>query len=391
MFIFQRISALLLFLVFSATSLASEAKYEIEKIKSKVLNEERTAVVQLPESYQSNPDKVYPVLFRLDDKGNLPLESALLNSLQLQGAAPEVILVAIENTDRLRDLTPTVNYDPRGPVGAGGGGDKFLDFIETELIPHIDSKYRTHNYRIFSGASIGGLLVLHSFQSRPHLFQAHIAYSPAVWWGDNTTAKNVKEFITNSKELNSYLYMDIGSEHASMRAVYDDLDEFLKKNPRKGLTFVSDAFDTVPHGLTSKAGIFNAYHNLFLPLAMPSSLLTDGVKSIKEYYKRVSFQRGETTIGPDWSNRQLGYGLVDKKDFKTAEEVFKYNIGLYPDTPSAYNGLAYSYEQNQQFDKALEQINISLKLVNEDEDKDGYKYYVDRKKSIESELAKSSK
>lgn len=391
MFISQRISALLLLLIFSATSAANEAKYEIEKINSKVLNEERTAVVQLPASYQSNPNKVYPVLFRLDDKGNLPMESVLLNSLHAQGAAPEVILVAIENTDRVRDLTPTVNHDPRGPVGVGGGADKFLDFIETELIPHIEGKYRTHNFRIFSGASIGGLLVLHSLQSRPHLFQAHIAYSPAVWWGEYTTAKNVKEFIANSKELNSFLYMNIGSEHADLRAIYDDLDAFLKKNPRKGFTFVSDAFNTVPHGLTSKAGIFNAYHNLFLPLAMPNSQLTDGVKSIKKYYERVSFQRGETTIGPEWAMRQLGYNLINEKDFKTAEEIFNYNIGLYPDNPDPYNGLAYYYEQNQQFQKALEQIKISLKLAKESGNEGAIKYYVDRKSYIESELSKSSK
>lgn len=389
MSMFKRISALLLLLTFSVTSAENESKYEIEKIHSKVLDEERTAYVQLPQSYHSNPNKVYPVLFRLDDKGNLPLESVMLGALHNQGAAPEVILVAIENTDRLRDLTPTVNYDPRGPVGAGGGGDKFLDFIEKELIPHIEDKYRTHNFRIFSGASIGGLLVLHSFQSRPHLFQAHIAYSPAVWWGDESTSKHVQEFVAKSKELDSFLYMNIGSEHASMRAIYDDLDTFLKKNPRKGFTFVSEAFNTVPHGLTSKAGTFNAYHNLFLPLAMPTSLLTDGVKSIKDYYKRVSFQRGETTIGPEWAMRELGYSLVYKKDFKTAEEIFNYNIELYPDMPSPYNGLAYNYEQNQQFDKALEQINKSLERVKEGED--GYQYYVDRKSSIEAELAKSSK
>ncbi|AIY66839.1 alpha/beta hydrolase-fold protein [Pseudoalteromonas piratica] len=389
MFIFKRVSALLLLLIFSISSFANESQYKVETINSKVLNEERTAVVQLPKSYQSNPNKVYPVLFRLDGKGNLPVESALLDSLHQQNAAPEVILVAIENTDRARDLTPTVNHDPRGPVGVGGGGDKFLDFIEKELIPHIEEKYRTHNFRIFSGASIGGLLVLHSFQSRPHLFQAHLAYSPAVWWGDESTSKDVKEFISNSKELDSFLYMNIGSEHAEMRAIYDDLEVFLKNNPRKGFTFVSDAFNTVPHGLTSKAGTFNAYHNLFLPLAMPSSLLTDGVSSIKEYYARVSFQRGEKTIGPEWAMRQLGYSLVDKKDFKTAEDVFKYNISLYPEMPSAYNGLAYAYEQNKQFQKALEQVNISLKLAKEGED--GYEYYINRKNNLESELSKLSK
>ena len=82
MIIFQRVSALLLLLTFSVISMANETMYEVEKINSKVLNEERTAVVQLPESYHSNSNKVYPVLFRLDGKGNLPVESALLNSLQ---------------------------------------------------------------------------------------------------------------------------------------------------------------------------------------------------------------------------------------------------------------------------------------------------------------------
>ena len=51
MIIFQRVSALLLLLNLSVISLANETMHEVEKINSKVLNEERTAVVQLPKSY----------------------------------------------------------------------------------------------------------------------------------------------------------------------------------------------------------------------------------------------------------------------------------------------------------------------------------------------------
>lgn len=190
---------LMLISSFSQGEIASKA----HKLHSKILNEEREINVVVPKDYESQTNSVFPVLYRLDGKATLPLETAILNELARTGEAPGVIIVTIENTDRARDLAPTVNHDPRGPVGVGGGGDKFLDFIETELIPYVNQQYRTHDFKIFSGGSIGGLLVLHAMQSRPHLFQANIAYSPAVWWGDESTSRDVKDFFTKRKEYNS--------------------------------------------------------------------------------------------------------------------------------------------------------------------------------------------
>ena len=148
-------------------------------INSLILNELRTVVVQLPKSYQANPNKVYPVIYRLDGAGNIPLISAVMDRLQNNNRAPEVIIVAIENTNRLRDLYPTVNKEPQGPVGKGGGA-KFLAFIEQELMPLINKSYRTHNYNVIAGASAAGVFSLYTMQVNPELFQAHIAYSPAV-------------------------------------------------------------------------------------------------------------------------------------------------------------------------------------------------------------------
>lgn len=149
-------------------------------IKSTVLNEERTVVVQLPKSYQAEPKKVYPVIYRLDGAGNIPLASAVIERLQNDNRAPEVIIVAIENTNRLRDMYPTVNKEPQGPVGEGGGAAKFLAFFEQELIPLVNKNYRTHDYKVIAGASAGGVFALYALQAKSELFQAHIAYSPAV-------------------------------------------------------------------------------------------------------------------------------------------------------------------------------------------------------------------
>ncbi len=197
------------FYIFSSQSVFAQsgtkqqsADYSVHThtIKSAVLNEQRTVVVQLPKSYQTNPNKVYPVIYRLDGAGNIPLATAIIERLQNDNRAPEVIIVAIESTNRLRDFYPTVNKEPQGPVGEGGGADKFLAFFEQELIPLVNKNYRTHDYKVIAGASAGGVFALYTLQAKPTLFQAHIAYSPAVWWNYGAMVKSTKSFLAKSKK-----------------------------------------------------------------------------------------------------------------------------------------------------------------------------------------------
>ena len=331
--------------------------------KSAVLNEERTVVVQLPKSYQSEPNKVYPVIYRLDGAGNIPLISAVMERLQNDNHAPEVIIVAIENTIRLRDMYPTVNKEPQGPVGEGGGADKFLAFFEQELIPLVDKNYRTHDYKVISGASAGGVFALYALQAKPELFQAHIAYSPAVWWNYGASVKSTKSFIAKSKDLNSYVYINIGEEAGIMRERYDDLQQSLQSNKLANLRFFSDAFAGVSHNLTSVAGAFNAYHHLFLTKQMPISALTDDVASIDAYYQNLSQQWGEQISPPEAAVRQLGYNLVNTKQFEQAIAVFKHNIKHHPKSVDALWGLSYGYEMQGNLKKALEYLKAALELA----------------------------
>ena len=74
---------------------------------------------------------------------------------------PELIIVALPNTRRTRDLTPTHairDYSGKEEpnFSFSGGGESFLRFMEEELMPHIEAKYRTQPYRILVGHSLGG-------------------------------------------------------------------------------------------------------------------------------------------------------------------------------------------------------------------------------------------
>ena len=362
-----------LFIFYSSSTLAEpdlkqqtiSYTQQTHTIKSAALNEQRTVVVQLPKSYQANPNKVYPVIYRLDGAGNIPLISAVMERLQNDNRAPEVIIVAIENTNRLRDLYPTVNKEPQGPVGEGGGAAKFLAFIEQELMPLINKSYRTHNYNVIAGASAAGVFALYTMQANPELFQAHIAYSPAVWWNYGASVKATKSFINKSKDLNNYIYINIGEEAGIMRERYNELQQALQSNNLQNLRFFSDAFDGVSHNLTSAAGSFNAYHNLFLPKQMPISDLTDDVTSIDAYYQTLSQQWGEQISPPDRAVRSLGYNLTGSKQFTRAIEVFKYNIKNHPRSVDALSALSYGYEMQGDTRQALEQMESALAIADD--------------------------
>ncbi|SNY43818.1 hypothetical protein SAMN06297280_0653 [Arsukibacterium tuosuense] len=383
----KRIATAVVFSIMTSSVSAQQAsdsngEYRLltETLHSEALNESRTITVQLPKSYSSAPDNKYPVIYRLDGNGNIPLITAVLERLQEANAAPEVIIVAIENTDRMRDFYPTVNQEPQGPVGIGGGAPKFLNFIENELIPFVDKKYRTHNFKVIAGASAGGVFVLYALQTNPELFQAHLAYSAAVWWNYGATAKSTKAFLSKTTNLDNYLYMNIGEESGLMRERYDDLQHFVASNTPKGLTFINDEFDKVPHGLTSAAGIFNAYQNLFLPLRMPLPVYTGDTSSISDYYHRLSTQYGEQTPPPEWVVRELGYHFANNGDLQQAIKLFKYGISLYPEKPDAYNGLAYGYEQSERYEESLAEVNKALALSGQDHD--GYDVYLARKERL---------
>lgn len=130
-------------------------------LHSKVLNEELYIDVALPTGYESS-DAKYPVLYLLDGTDNLGHVIGSTEVLTRTGSIPPSIIVGINNTNRIRDFTPSSVDD----VPYSGGGPKFLKFISSELIPYIESHYRTHPYRVLEGHSLGGLFTAYTLMEK---------------------------------------------------------------------------------------------------------------------------------------------------------------------------------------------------------------------------------
>jgi predicted alpha/beta superfamily hydrolase len=150
-------------------------------MKSTILGEDRKVFVRLPASYDTSGN-AYPVLYLLDGTPGSLLEMiAITTRLRNDRNAPEMIIVAIENTNRNRDMMPVVAKDYPGPPRA----EAFLGFLEKELIPEIEKAYRTTQPRILMGKSLSGLFTVYALLARPTAFNAYVGCS-AGWFAENS-------------------------------------------------------------------------------------------------------------------------------------------------------------------------------------------------------------
>ena len=364
------------FIVSAVITFAAQAQNDnkivigkIDSVYSKILNEQRKIWVYTPDMTSGVHDtsQRYPVLYLLDGDAHFASVAGLVQQLsQVNGNTvfPEMIVVAIPNTDRTRDLTPThVTSDlpmmDSNFSKTSGGGENFVSFIEKELMPHIDSAYKTAPYKLLGGHSFGGLTVMNVLTNHTKLFNAYIAIDPSMWYDHQhfltATEQKLKEKNYNGIKL--YLGIantmpdgmtldkmkkDTSSDTRHIRSIFA-MDKFLKTNPQNGLKYASKYYNDDNHGsvpLTTEYDglrfIFDYYRfNLTSKDYYDSS---DAIVSkFKNHYEMVSKEMGYKNSPNELFVNALGYDAMSKKYYTRSAALFKMNIDNYPNSNNVYD------------------------------------------------------
>ena len=350
-------------LVLISASAAAQAPPGVTtlKVNSAVLGEERTILVRVPAGYETNKLR-YPVLYMTDGNAHISHTSSTVEFLARNGRMSELIVVGITNTDRTRDLSPThvtttvAGGDSALQFPTSGGADKFLKFIETELIPDIEKRYRVQPYRILAGHSLGGLFAIHAMVSRPELFHSYVAVSPALQWDNQVAVKRAEDFFKARKEFQATLFMSLGHEPGPIEDGFHQLKQVLAKNQAKGFEWDAQVLDDEDHGSVVLRSHYLGMRKVFTGWQVPrdpeSGRVSGDFKTVEEHYQKLSQKFRFTIPVPELLINQLGYQSLFAGRSDEAIAIFKTNVERYPDSANVYDSLAEAYERNGQLELA---------------------------------------
>lgn len=167
-------------------------------IDSKVLGEKCKAFLYLPENYNATTER-YPVVYVLDGAYYSSFTADAIALLAQSRLAPDCIIIGINPNNRQRDFSPALDADAgqTQDLATAGGADNFLSYLQKELIPVVDEKFRTLPYRIVVGHSMGGLLAYYSLYKTPDLFQGLISIDGSTWWNKGKVGRELMEYLGN--------------------------------------------------------------------------------------------------------------------------------------------------------------------------------------------------
>jgi len=323
-------------------------------IHSSVLGEDRTILLSLPDDLQSGAAPM-PVVYLLDGGAQFLHTVATMDLLSRSDKMPNSLVVGIANTDRGRDFTAVAV-----PGRPSGGAGNFLDFIESELIPFVETGFLTAPHRTLIGHSLGASFVLHALVERPDLFDAAIAISPAitnderVGEGQAALSQRMGAAFEDREPRPFMLFVTMSDgEDVDWETDLVAITDVLESDAPEGFEWVYQRMPGEDHGTTVNRSTFDGLRFINRDWAKLVDVRTGTLDELRVRFERVS-QRLETEIRPPEALvNLLGYRLLADGDGDAAIEAFEYNLSLYPESANVHDSLGEALESEGKLPGAM--------------------------------------
>lgn len=369
---------------------------KIDSIYSNILKESRELYIHLPESYDSNSQRKYPVIYVLD--GDVLLNTvSTVHDFYWGGYMPEMIIVGISNeNNRTRDLTTSKIQSRRGTEynQEHGGANDFIMSIEKELIPYIEKNYPVTNYRTLIGHSYGGLFTINTLINHTDLFDNYLAIDPSLDWDNQKLLKQSKEVIkSNSLEGKSLFITLSGQLHRqnsdiTINNVMQDSSEytlfarsnieffkFAESNKQDKFNVKWKFYKDDLHGTVPLPSIIDGLIYFFEWYRMEKTDKLNSFDTPKdELYEIIEYRANKLKSNfkyqvppyPEDLFNMLGYMNMEMQQLEKAKMYFELCIEYYPESTNAYDSMAEYYASQNDFENAIKNIEKALE-INENE------------------------
>ncbi len=388
---------LLIILIVLSNQLFAQNKIEHFDIKSKYLQETRTVNIALPEQYELST-KEYPLILTLDNDLLFNTTTAITNQLSKTSRMPESIVVSFSAGGKHRNYySPNLYNNHRDrKYNYGNHQEELLGFLENELLPLIEKKYRVAKFRIMIGFSPSSVFSLHSLLIKPDLFQAYICFAAGNIIGDGYAKderliEELEKLYGKQQLTQNYLYVVSGSKDAEgqpyINSNVKDFNSKLLKYNSNNIHTKAEIIEGEGHTDVVLPGLISALDFIFPKEKWIVDYLDliekqgSAKENILGFYKNLSKSYG-FRVYPNTDRlysmsciKNVGRRLLGTKKTEEAIELYEYWTTLYPKSHLAYYFLGISYKENASIIKAGKAYNkaYELALAQNSSDADLYK------------------
>lgn len=344
---------LLTFCLIGSLSISAQIIYE--EFNSEKLGETRKLKIQLPRNYETNLEKVYPIVIVLDADYLFEPVAGNVDYFGYWEDMPESIVVGIMQEDSRYD---DCLYDESNFLPVDSGAD-FFEFIGLELISYIDANYRTAKFVIAVGHDFTANFINYYLFKDPPLFNGYINLSPDL---APTLDMLLPQRIPSIKSKIFY-YLATGTDDIkALRENSEDLNRSLTGLQSDNFSYFYDNFEGANHYSLVGRGIPNALEKIFAvyrPISKKEykEVLLKMDTPIHEYlvnkYKTIEDLFGLTN--PIRINDFIATGRAAEKQHQwdSLREISVLAKRMYPDAVLGDYFLARYYEETGEPKKAM--------------------------------------
>ncbi|HVF39394.1 MAG TPA: alpha/beta hydrolase-fold protein [Gemmatimonadaceae bacterium] len=294
------------------------------KFASRSLGESRSVFVALPASY-TNTARTYPVLFVLDGEASFAIASTVVSGLASVGHMPEAIVVAIPNTNRLRDLTPP-GLSVSGST-TREGGDRFLDFLQLELMPALKKDFRANDLIVLAGHSSGGILATYAAATRP-AFRLILALDTPTRLGNDWLPARITE--RTRKPAGHLRYVSLESRFGWTDSAWTAFKTAAPKDWRLD----RQKLEHESHVSMPFLGLYLGLRSLFQDYAVLSAPMSPTTKTLA-HYREIEKLYGVPLMPPRALLRRVTEDLVMEGHSAAAEDAYRSLVKGYGSPPDS--------------------------------------------------------
>lgn len=368
----------LLFILFSF--LGFSQKTILHALESDILETTRNIKIFIPEGYERDSIKNYPLAIVLDEEYlfDIYVGNSILFSKKDKAPKQIVVGISMEETkgndisfERTNGkLTTTARY--------------FYDFLRDEVIFYMESNYRTSPFISLVGQGYSANLVSHFLKEDTAFINSFLCVNPSFsdFIGGELQSYNLPKF---GKEDNTFYFYTNNSNSFSTdkQTKIDKIQKGLSGLEIKNFNVINDVITTsssvsaiseaIPRAMTKIFEIYSAISKEEYNEKIKDLAPRDAIYYLESKYLEIEFLFGTNLGIRERDIYAIESIIIEKEDGKRLRDFGDMILKLFPTSPLGEYYIGRYYEENKMFKKALKYYKIGYgKMDPADPNSDAY-------------------